>query len=451
MGIHQDLVNFDEAFSTITTDATIINDLPAFTTKHTEFIHNQIYTCHSPDSLSNVPRCECGARTKEYRLNTVCHICGGKVQHVLADKLETTTWIRAPRGVNGLINPTVWTMLSKRFSIGRFNLIQYLTDSYYKPSDHELIKAKQIIDVFNFPRSLNYFIKNFKDIKEILFGLRMFRLPKSKTRQSRDFLKELLDKSPDCIFSFRLPIPHRSLLVVEDGTSGGVYLDEYTPRAIDAVLTLAGIDTPSARGEITTNLKMRESRAVRAVMGLADYYYYMVSKRLAKKEGIYRKHIYASRSHFSFRAVISSKTMPHDHRQIEIPWGVGVSVFQLHLYNKLFKLGFTPNEIQSFLEAHTTVYHPLLAHLFEELIAEAPTNLGICATLNRPPSLKRGSIQKTYICRIKKPDEGLTVSMSILIVRPLNADKRDNIDFVSTCKGRNKCHRRKMSIYRSQH
>ncbi len=422
MGIHQDLVDFDEAFKVISADATIINDLPSFTTRHTDLIHNQIYTCHSPDSLSNVPRCDCGASTKEYRLHTVCPQCNTKVRHVLADKLETVTWIRAPLGVSGLINPTMWTMLSKRFSIGKFNLIQYLTDAYYQPTEHERIKAKQIIDVFNFERSLNYFIKNFEKIKNILFELKVFRLPKSKTKHSRDFLRELLDKSPNCIFSYHLPIPHRSLLVVEDGTSGGVYLDEYTPRAIDAVLTLAGIDTPSATGEVSTNVRMRESRAVRAVMGLSEYYYHMVSKRLAKKEGIFRKHIYASRSHFSFRAVISSITKPHDHRQIEIPWGVAVSVFQLHLYNKLFKLGFTPNEIQSFLEAHISVHHPLLEHLFKELITEAPSKLGICATLNRPPSLKRGSIQKTYIGRVKTPEEGLTVSMSILIVRPLNAD-----------------------------
>lgn len=449
MGTHIEPVNFNAAFRAVSQDTITLNDLPAFTTKHVDYIHSQIYTCHSPDSLSNVPSCGCGAWTKEYRLNTICPFCGTKVAHVLSDRLETTTWIRAPHGVDGLPNPVILTMMSKRFSIGKFNLIQYLTDPYYKPSEHEMIKAKQIIDVFNFPRGLNYFIRNFDQIKEVLFGLRMFRLTKSKSKQTRDFLREMLDNFSDCIFSSHLPIPHRSLLVVEDGTSGGVYLDEYTPKAIDAVLTLAGIDTPSARGDISTNLRMRESRAVRAVMGLADYYYYMTSKRLAKKEGIFRKHVFASRSHFSFRAVISSITEPHDYRQIEIPWGVAVSVFQLHLYNKLFKEGFTPNEIQSFLEAHVSVYHPLLDELFQQLIAEAPSKYGICATLNRPPSLKRGSIQKTYIRRVKRPEEGLTVSMSILIVRPLNADKRVNNDFVSTVKGRNKCHSLRVSIYQS--
>ena len=53
----------------------------------------------------------------------------------------------------------------------------------------------------------------------------------------------MLDENQDALFARHIPIPHRSLLVVEDGTSGGVYLDEFTPKAINAVLTLAGIDT----------------------------------------------------------------------------------------------------------------------------------------------------------------------------------------------------------------
>jgi hypothetical protein len=161
---------------------------------------------------------------------------------------------------------------------------------------------------------------------------------------------------------------------------------------------------------------------VRAVARLAEYYYYVCSKRLAKKEGIFRKHVLATRSHFSFRAVVASITEPHHHEQIYIPWGVATSVFQVHLINKLYRLGFTPNEAQDFLHRHATMYHPLLDYLFKELIAEAPDERGIAATLNRPPSLKRGSIQAVFVARVKRPDEGQTVSMSILIVRPLNCD-----------------------------
>lgn len=423
MGTHLSLVRYDQTFDSLSQRATIINDLQAFTTENMDLIHKTIYTRHSPDLLSNVPRCECGATTMEYRVGTICPECGTEVTHTLTESLETLTWIRAPRGVHGLMNPVVWTMMSDRFSIGSFNLIQYMTDVYYKPPETQTAKIMPILDALPFKRGLNTFIENFHEIKEILFSLKAFRPSKSRSRSGPDFLRRLLEDNADAVFSRYLPIPHRSLLVVEEGTAGGVYLDEYTPKAINAVLTLAGIDTTSAKGEILTNLRLRESRAVRAVQRLAEYYYYVSSKRLAKKEGIFRKHGYATRSHWSFRAVVSSITEPHHYRQIYIPWGVGMAVFQLHLYNKMFALGFTPNEIQDFLNKYANQYHPLAELLMNELIAESPHELGIPATINRPPSLKRGSIQSVFIARVKRPQEGLTVSMSILIVRPMNCDK----------------------------
>lgn len=422
MGTHLSLVNYDDAYGSLSQQATVINDLPAFTTQNMDLIHKTIYTRHSPDLLSNVPQCECGAWTMEYKLGTICPHCGTPVTHTLTESLETITWIRAPRGVHGLMNPVVWTMLCDRFSIGSFNLIQYMTDAYYKPPETQTAKIDPILDALPYKRSLNVFIENFDEIMETLFSLKAFRLPKSKSRTAPDFLRRLLEDNKGAIFSKHLPIPHRSLLVVEEGTAGGVYLDEYTPKAINAVLTLAGIDTPSAKGDILTNLRLRESRAVRAVARLSEYYYYVCSKRLAKKEGIFRKHGYATRSHWSFRAVVSSITEPHHYRQIYIPWGVGMAVFGLHIYNKMFDLGFTPNEIQDFLNRYANQYHPLAELLMNELIAESPNELGIPATLNRPPSLKRGSIQGVFISRVKRPEEGLTVSMSILIVRPLNCD-----------------------------
>lgn len=421
MGIHLSLVSFNKVFSTLSQEHVIVNDLPAFTESNLDLIHKTIYVRHTPDMLSNVPSCECKKTKNEFRKGNICPHCHTPVRDVVAEQLEPVTWIRAPRGVDALINPIVWTMLSKRFSIGSFNLIQYLADPQYRIPDNQVGKYTPITDQLPFERGLNYFIQNFQEIKEFLFSLNIFK-SRVKGRVTTDFLRKMLDENPDAIFATHLPIPHRSLLVVEDGTSGGVYLDEYTPKAINAVLTLAGIDTPSAKGEITTSLRLRESRAVRAVARLAEYYYYVCSKRLAKKEGIFRKHVFATRSHFSFRAVVASITEPHHHEQIYIPWGVASSVFQLHLTNRLYRLGFTPNEAQEFLHSYATTYHPLLEQLFKELITNASDDRGIPATLNRPPSLKRGSIQAVFIARVKHPDEGQTVSMSILIVRPLNCD-----------------------------
>lgn len=421
MGVHLSLVNLEDAFRTLSTKPTIINDKPSFTDGDVEEIHKAIYTRHTPDMLSNIPKCDCGMLHGEFQIGVECSNCTTTVRHVTGEELETLTWIRAPKGVGVLINPIVWTLLSERFTYQGINIIQYLTDSQYNPAEIAAGKAVELIDCLPFKRGLKNFHAQFDEIMEFLFELRHFKL-RGKNKPQVDMLRMMLSQYRDCIFAEHLPIPHRSLLVVEDSTSGNVYLDEYTPKAINAVLTLAGIDTSSASGEVTTSLRLRESRAVRAVARLAEFYYYICSKRLAKKEGIFRKHVYATRSHWSWRAVVSSITSPHDHEQIYIPWGVATSIFNLHLHNKLQRLGFTPNEADQFLHQYATRHHPLMRLLLDQLIAESGDPRGIPATLNRPPSLKRGSIQAVFISRIKDPDEGNTVSMSILIVRPLNCD-----------------------------
>lgn len=373
--------------------------------------------------LSNVPSCDEGCTKNEYRLNTICPVCNTVVREV-TEKLETITWLRAPKGVDSLVNPVVLTMLSDRFSIGSFSLIQYLMDVQYRIPENQVGKFAPIVTQLPFERGLNNFIQNWNGpngIKEFLFSLNMFK-PREKGRLTTDFLRKLLDDNPDCIFAKRLPVPHRSTLIVEDGTSGGVYLDEFTIKAIDAILGLAGIDTLSSNGELSTNQKLRESRAVRSNFAIAEYYKHIASKRLAKKEGIFRKQVYATRSHFSFRAVITSRTNAHNHRNIRIPWIVATSALQIHLKNKLYRQGFTPNEAQGFLNQYANTYHPLLEHLFQELIEEAPGGLGIPVGLCRPPSLKRGSIQGVFADVVKHPSEGKTVDMSILICKQLNAD-----------------------------
>lgn len=374
--------------------------------------------------LSNAPSCAEGCTKNEYRLGSICPICHTEVKEVVAEQLEATTWMRAPKDVDTLFNPIVLSMLSDRFSIGSFNLIQYLTDTQYRIPENQVGKFAPIIGQLPFERGLNNFYRNWEGphgIKEFLFSLNIFK-PRVKGRLATDFLRKLLDDNPECIFSTHLPIPHRSTLVIEDGTGGGVYLDEYTIKAIDAILGLAGIDTMSSKGELSTNLKLRESRAVRSNIATAEYYKQIAAKRLAKKEGLFRKQVYATRSHYSFRAVIISETGVHCHEQIQVPWIVATSVLQVHLMNKLLDLSFTPNEAQEFLHSYANTYHPLLEELFKEMIHESADPRGIPTGLCRPPSLKRGSIQAVFISRVKHPDEGKTVSISILIVKQLNAD-----------------------------
>src|SRR5690606_14152510 len=119
---------------------------------------------------------------------------------------------------------------------------------------------------------------------------------------------------------------------------------------------------------------------------------------LSGKPGLLRKHIFGTRSYFSFRAVITSITDAHHYREIHIPWGIATSVFSIHIKNILLKMGMTANEANSYIFEHAQKYSPLLDSIFKKLIDDSPypntpyldvktgqmTNLrGVAATMAR--------------------------------------------------------------------
>lgn len=427
MGTYLKVVDYDHEFRVMAGPSpTIINDLPAFSEKNIEQINKLIYTTYSGDLLSSVPSCPCGTLTGEYNYSDdpetapICPNCFQRVKLVFDEELEVHTWIRAPHGVTALMNPLVWSMINDRFKSGTFSVLHWICDPYYRIPGAITPKILPLLESMNIPRGYNNFVANFDSIMDLLFSLRVSGSTRAGAKSKVNFHQKFLKEFKHCIFSQHLPIPHNTLLVVEDVNSGS-YVDPYTPMVIDAIITLAGIDTNEV-GVDPTSIRLRESRTVSTIVGLAEYYSNTYAERMAKKEGIFRKNVFASRSHFSFRAVISSITAPHDYRGIFIPWGVAVALFRLHLVNILMRMGFTPNESLAFLNKYTDQYHPLLDQIFKDMISSAPSGIGIGATLNRNPSLMRGSIQRTYILGVKTDPDDPTVSMSILIIRSLNAD-----------------------------
>ncbi len=422
MGCYLEPVDLDREFRYLNVKPTVLNDVEAFSSEDLERLNKLIMTTYSGDLLSNIPTCECGATTGEYNLGTaerpvICHVCKTPVQAVLDQDLQPLTWVRSPNGVRRLMNPLFWTMLKNHFLVSNFSLLNWLCDTAYHTNSNppaELPVIEQfIINGTKIQRGYNYFVDNFREIINALLTLKRYKSKRDKSAQ----LLQMLDMYPNCVFTEYLPIPHRSLLVVEVNNTG-TYMDPISTGAVDAIRTLAGIDTEHHM----FTLRTRENRAVKAIDQLSEFYERTYSDTYAAKEGIFRKHVFATRSHWSFRAVVSSITERHNYDEIYIPWGIATSVFRTHLQKKLEARGYTPNEAALFINAHAQVYNVELDGLLDEILKESPNGRGPACTLGRNPSLHRSSIQLVYITQVKKDPDIPTVSMSILIVVGLNAD-----------------------------
>jgi hypothetical protein len=398
----------------------IVNDLNDSTIDQRATIERLLYTRYeSTDFLSNLPTCECTQSTGQWLADAgvICSNCGTRVTNQLEQDLEPLVWMRKPKFVKGLINPNGWTMISTRFKLKGFDVIQWYCDVNYRPPRAIPEELNQVIAITKkYPRGYNNFITNFDDIVRELLNLKVYRKSPQKKREETDALPQMIAMYRDCLFSDYLPLPNRALIVLED-TNLGTYSDSTLTVAVDAMYTMVNIDS-EMKGY---NERQQENRTIKTIVSLAKFYSELYAKRIAPKEGIFRKHVYGTRSHWSFRGVIQSLTDQHDYDEVHISWGIGVSVLRLHLTNKLLRMSWTPTEIDKYLNEHAQKYSSLLDRLFKELIAESPYK-GIPIIFQRNPSLERGSAQAMFITKVKAEADVPTISMSILAVSGFNAD-----------------------------
>ena len=400
MSVYQELLDYNKIFDQLTKTPKIVNDLLNSNDDERERLKKEIYTYYESDTMSTVPHCECMKVTGEYNVGVFCPDCLTVCEAECDKTLESLLWMRAPHGVEKLINPTIWHLINNGFKISGFEVVRYIADPSYKP---QCKTPKAIANLLTkIPhRGYNFFVQNFDEIMDAVFSLKINK----KYKQKQDDLATLIKENRHAIFSQYLPIPNKSILIVE-GTNAAMYVDPLVVGAINAIQTITSVDsiTPQSANKTQTqttigeviekqlrstddlNQRSKEGRAIKAIHGLANFYADYYGSSLAKKPGLFRRQVFGTRSHFSFRAVISSITRPHDKEEIEIPWSVATGVFRLHILNKLNRRGYTTHQAISLLNMSVQTYSPVMAEIFDELIHEAP-DAGIPCVLIRNPSL----------------------------------------------------------------
>lgn len=368
MPIYQRLIPMDTLFNQLKAPPIIVNDLLNATDDEKKGIRELITTRYASDMLSILPSCQCGATKGEFVLGDVCDECGTQVHSVVDEDIEPLVWFRVPVGVTKLINPSVWIMLKNRFKKSGFSILQWICDTTYRATVKQPKVINDLVDL-GIQRGYNNFVENFDSILGLLFNMKDFRLKRGQT----DYLQNLLRDYRHCVFSSYLPLPNKSLLVIEK-TNVGIYIDPTIIGAIDAIEMVVSIDSPLSEH----TLRVKENRTVKAMVKLSEFCENFIKTNMSGKPGIYRKHTFGSRTHFSFRAVVTSLTNAHRYDEIHVPWGIGITAFRPHLINKLLRRGFDHNAAIGFLYGHVEKYHPMLDEIFKELLAESPTGGAPC-------------------------------------------------------------------------
>ena len=430
-GIYFKLFDYERAYRSLNQEPILVNEFDISQESERLRLNSLIYASYDGDTLSNVPRCDCTgpeAVTGEDNLGIRCRLCRAVCLPVTEKPLESILWIKVPDGVPAFFNLTVWRILNKNLTYSGFSLLEYLTNVFYHPTQKEPADKMRKLDRLGIPRGYNNFVNNYEAIIQALFKANLFPGNARRRKKVLTFLQENLHLT----FTTVLPFPSK-MGFITDTSNGKMSADHKMAPAIDAIWTIVGIyqkptkvkatkdftDNYGERGEPSQLRK--ESRCVRSMCKLVEFYREFESETAYKKPGIARKLIYGTRPHWTYRAVIISRQKPHNSTGIDLPWSLSVLLFSVHLANKLLRQRYTPNELKALLFENTLRYHPHLASLFKELIAES-VDQRIPTAFGRNPTLKRGSIGCNGIESIKEDPSDNTVSISPLNLNDKNAD-----------------------------
>jgi hypothetical protein len=439
MGAILKILNLGELYQQ-TRNPIFINDLGVLTVEEREKFDQMIMlTCHG-DVMSDEPACTCRHLSgwhlydEDLAEQEVCDRCHDPVELYSTTSLENKLWFRAPQGVELLINPALFWMITDNFRKQGFSVIEYLINPNYnirnvpKTLERDLAFAKQLVEKYcEGYRSYNAFIKNFFQILQELFNHR----PKTPTMIDLWLVIEDCRKT-DRIFTPYIPLPNRAILIQEKpvGQHGPskTYFDDTLVGALDVFRTMGGID----REVCDVRPRAKEARTARALIMLGSFYTEFFGKFLASKPGVIRRSCLGSRNGHSFRNVIVGRAHNIRHDEVHIPWVSAVGVFRQHLYGIFIRRGLSWSTIEAMFQVASSP--PLPGNQFHEmafrefnlafdfLLADSHWPGEIPMWLNRNPTLPRGSIELFWITCIKRDPSDLTMGVPSNNARGFNFD-----------------------------
>lgn len=372
------LVNHDELYQKMIDkgiNPIIVNDLPCTTEEDKEKIRELTLNRLSSDTLSIIPTCggTCRATTARNMLGRICPRCGNEVRSPMGDVSKSLLWMRAPQGVDKLVNLLAWKMLSTYFTKGGYDALCYLTDSAYNPGTARIPIEIDKLAARGHQRDLNYFVANFD---QILSDLMMIYPEKPNKPYSE--LYAWIDDHRDRIFTKFQEIPSKSTFIA-DQTIVGQYMEETIQEQIDTIYHVVSID----RDFYDKNPRVISNRTARVLSRQAEFYNNYTITNYQPKPGHYRRQMYGTRTPWAARGVISSVTGHHDSDDVEIPWRIAVPMFQHHLMGKLMRAGDLVNDAYGKILGHVAVYNEQIHKFLDEIFGEFPGGRGPAMILHR--------------------------------------------------------------------
>lgn len=393
----------------------IVNDYDPTHDEVKSYIDLMVMKSEEGRSISLDPTCVCGELQGASYTGAICSSCGTAVTSPMDQELTYHIWLRRPESVRQFISPFLMELLLRKYTISSpsVRLVEYIicTDYRVKGVNRANISRLNQLDFLlekaGIERGYNSFIDNFFRILDILEE----NFSKGPKREQGKFTG-WIHENKDRIFSDWLPIPNRNLFVLDKNELGAFY-DRNMIQALSAVRRFTGIDL------LHESQKRKENKVAKSVIDLASFYFAYMDDSFFKKSGLFRQQIAKTRSHYTVRAVVVSRSKAHAYNEIEIPWTAACTLLRPIIMNGLTQSGMSYKKAVQHFHQHLKTFSPLINQIFQRVLLETG---GLPVLLLRNPSLGAGSNQFLYATTIKTDPRDNTMGVSYLIAPLFNMD-----------------------------
>lgn len=413
------LVNIDEQFNfnqnQAGTDPIILNtfDLsdPAFIADLSEHIFTE------GSGADFIAKCQCGETEGNNKIGMTCPICGTIVSRsnlLDDDNLVCKNWVACPSELpNGWLAPKIYLNLATWLSYdkGKRNYLDDIldVDTPIPFELQEVVQGKGFAYLYdNFDRIIDFFVHNHPTISK---------------KPDTTAMRWCLELNREKVFCHYVPILNAAInpIISAEGTSQNKrrYSDITADHILSAAISLSGLEFSPPR---KNRLKHVERTTFKAFKDIITYVEEATSKYISTKKAIPRTHVFGSRFHWSFRAVVVPIVGPHDYYELHVPWQMAVNSLRVHLRGILCrKYNLSINEAVNKVRRALQIIDPDIKAIMDQLIEDSPFP-GLPCVWDRPPSIRDGSVMLKYWTKIKTDLEDACVSMTPTDVALPNAD-----------------------------
>lgn len=364
-----------------------------------------------------VARCQCGETEGDNKIGMTCPICSTKVlkNHLLDDNnLICRNWLSSPSNLSsGWLAPKIYLNLATWLSYdkGKRN---YLDDIL----DVDASLPYDLTDVIH-GQGFQYLHDNFDRIIDFF----VYNHPVISKKPDTASMRFCLQLNRDRVFCHYIPILNAAIMPIITSEGSGPnkrrYSDVTADHILKAAVSLSRLEFAPKR----QNRQIQTERvAYKAFKDIITYVEEATRKYVSTKKAIPRTHIFGSRFHWSFRAVVVPIIGPHNYYELHVPWQMAVNTLRVHLLGVLCReFDMTINAAVAKVRHALQAVDPDIKMIMDRMIEESPFP-GIPCVWDRPPSIRDGSVMLKFWTKIKTDLEDSCVGMSPLDVALPNAD-----------------------------